>query len=131
MVALYKAGIRDIPQGIKICARGSESLKQPLIIFANTFSQPAIQAIESKGGKAVAFHYTTLGLRALFRPASFDRLPLFAAPTSEKDQLYYFSYKNRGYLNPTILRELVEKYPQYFDITRYSLIKPREDQSVE
>ena len=93
---LYGAGIKDIPDGVKICAQQKDLLRQPLTIFATRFSALAIRVIEELGGKAIAVYYDRPGVRALTR----DKMDhVFELPGKPSDMLYYSDPNWRGYLS--------------------------------
>lgn len=109
-------------EGIKLLARGSEFLQQPINIMVSKASASAIQAIESQGGKIVTRYYTALSIKRLLSGESINtdkplpvgkehveavlaekkslgykyRLP---DPTSREDIEYYRDPAHRGYLS--------------------------------
>lgn len=115
------------------------------------------QIEESGGKVISFFYDPVLTLRSVLRPLSFsltpirftlalteglDReearklanspdipiiLPPMAAPTEEQDKLFYFSWKQRGYLNPTVWNEIIQKdedLKKFFE--RAVFLPPRE-----
>ncbi len=109
---LYKAGIENIQDGIKILARGNFKFKSKIFIQATKFSQEAIKKIEELGGTAVSVYHTSLGLRVIKNPNYFikksclSKIPKFAAPVKNTDLLYYSDPKYRGYLLPDLWNKI-------------------------
>ena len=132
---LRDCGIRPIKHGVLIAERGAAALESSCKIVATQFTQRAIERIEETGGKAVAMHITKLGLRSMFVPHRIvgtadkptgKRLPRFASPVKERDRLYYFSKRNRGYLHPEMQQMIQsdEQLKEFFK--RAVIIPPRE-----
>ncbi|KFA66044.1 hypothetical protein S40285_03709 [Stachybotrys chlorohalonatus IBT 40285] len=120
---LIKSGlVSRAKDGVKILARGSDCLKQPIDVMVSRVSQPAIAAIESLGGKVVTRYYTKLAIQRLVRGESGNTdkpLPMgkehveavlaearrspykyrLPDPTSREDIEYYRDPAHRGYLS--------------------------------
>lgn len=117
---------RNIKDGIKLLARGGETLKTPIDIIVSRASAAAIKAIESSGGKITTRYYTRDAIKRLVAGKSmhtdeplptgpehvesvlvkaraakkhFYRLP---DPTSRRDIEYYRDPAHRGYLSHTL-----------------------------
>ncbi|KAF4119807.1 large subunit ribosomal protein L15 [Geosmithia morbida] len=114
--------VGSVKDGIKILARGKNSLRQPIDIVASRASAGAIEGIEAAGGKVVTRYYTKLSIRRLLSGESVHsetplpvgkehvarivdearkggfryRLP---DPTSREDIEYYRDPAHRGYLS--------------------------------
>ncbi|KAI0017553.1 hypothetical protein F4780DRAFT_772241 [Xylariomycetidae sp. FL0641] len=114
--------VGTIRDGIKLLARGSDDLKQPIDIMVSRASSSAIAAIERTGGKIVTRYYTKKSIQRLVKGTSintgeplpvgeeyveqelkkiqtrgfFYRLP---DPTSRWDMEYYRDPAHRGYLS--------------------------------
>ncbi|KAI9897760.1 hypothetical protein N3K66_007616 [Trichothecium roseum] len=109
-------------EGIKLLARGSEFLQQPINIMVSKASASAIQAIEAQGGKIVTRYYTALSIKRLLSGESINTdkpLPIgkehveavlaekkslgykyrLPDPTSREDIEYYRDPAHRGYLS--------------------------------
>lgn len=114
--------VGSVKDGIKLLARGSECLKQPIDIMVSRASAGAIAAIEAAGGRVVTRYYTKLAVRRLLTGASVDTdRPLLVGkehvagavaaaraappryrlpdPTSRRDMEYYRDPAHRGYLS--------------------------------
>jgi hypothetical protein len=114
--------IGTVADGVKILARGSEELKQPIHVVASRVSASAIAAIEAAGGSVITRYYTKSAIQRLVRGESTHtakplpqgkqyveavlaearkrpfqyRLP---DPTSRRDIEYYRDPAHRGYLS--------------------------------
>ncbi len=62
--------VGTIKDGIKILARGKETLKTPVEILVSRASTSAIDAIEAAGGKVVTRYYTKQSLKWLLQGKS-------------------------------------------------------------
>ncbi|KAI1373008.1 hypothetical protein F4677DRAFT_456228 [Hypoxylon crocopeplum] len=117
--------IGTIKDGIKLLARGADSLKQPIDIVVSRASAAAIEAVEKAGGKIMTRYYTKQAISRLVQGKSFHtdkplptgpehvepvleqvrqkgffyRLP---DPTSRWDIEYYRDPAHRGYLSHTL-----------------------------
>ncbi|KAI0799201.1 ribosomal protein L18e/L15P [Xylaria sp. FL0064] len=117
--------VGSIKDGIKLLARGADTLKQPLDIMVSRASAAAIDAVEKAGGKIVTRYYTKQAIKRLVEGKSvntalplptgpehvgpvleevrkkgfFYRLP---DPTSRWDIEYYRDPAHRGYLSHTL-----------------------------
>jgi hypothetical protein len=120
LVDLFRAGIR-FKDGVFIGDRFSKFLTTPIVLYATKFSAAAIARIEKIGGKAIAIHHNKLGIRALLKPHRFLRPIRLAAPNTNKDLLYYWSHKNRGYLHKEML-DFMSNDP-WVDLKRYVIAK--------
>lgn len=116
----------SIKDGIKLLARGGETLKTPIDIMVSRASASAIKAVEDAGGKIMTRFYTKESLKRLvkghsvntdkplpFGPEHVDavlekarttkkhyyRLP---DPTGREDIEYYRDPAHRGYLSHTL-----------------------------
>lgn len=118
---LYEAGIKDFKNGIIVTPGVASFLTTPITLYATEFSPEAIKRIEEIGGKAVAFYHTPLGFRALIHPEKFLRPIRFAAPILIRDLMYYWSYENRGYLHPEIMKNLSQD--ETLEFNRYVIAK--------
>ena len=125
---IIRSGVigRDIKDGIKLLARGSESLRTPIDIVVSRASAAAIKAVEAAGGRITTRYYTRAALRRLVNGESlhtatplpvgpehvesvlqqvraskkyYYRLP---DPTSRWDIEYYRDPAHRGYLSHTL-----------------------------
>lgn len=107
MRELYKSkGIRSaVDNGVKILARGSDALKQPINLSASKISTLALSKIEELGGKFTAEFYTEFGMRVLTRPEAtlkkYARIPLRARPVDRRNIEFYRDPARRGYLANT------------------------------
>lgn len=120
--------------GIHIGDDGASALQTPCKIVANKFTQQAIDQIVRIGGIPVAMHFTTLSLRTVLEPHRIvgtaekptgKRLPRMAAPVKERDKLYYFSKRNRGYLHPD-MQQIIQNDVQLKEFfSRAVVIPPR------
>lgn len=114
--------IGTIKDGVKLLARGADSLKQPIDIVVSRASASAIDAVENAGGKIMTRYYTKQAIRRLVQGKSFHtdeplptgpehvgpvleqvrqrgffyRLP---DPTSRWDVEYYRDPAHRGYMS--------------------------------
>ncbi|KAI1288549.1 ribosomal protein L18e/L15P [Xylaria venustula] len=114
--------VGTIKDGIKLLARGGDTLKQPVDIMVSRASAAAIDAVEKAGGKIVTRYYTKQAIKRLVEGKSvntgrplptgaehvepvletvreggfFYRLP---DPTSRWDMEYYRDPAHRGYLS--------------------------------
>ncbi|KAI0148395.1 ribosomal protein L18e/L15P [Xylariaceae sp. FL1272] len=114
--------VGSIKDGIKLLARGGDSLKQPIDIMISRASASAIAAVEKAGGKIVTRYYTKQSIRRLVQGKSVNTalpLPVGAEhvqpvlegmrqkgfsyrlpdPTSRWDIEYYRDPAHRGYLS--------------------------------
>ncbi|KZZ95450.1 50S ribosomal subunit protein L15 [Moelleriella libera RCEF 2490] len=113
-------------EGVKILARGSELLKQPIDVLVSRASAEAIAAIEAAGGKIVTRYYTRLAIMRLVKNQSVNTdkpLPLgkdkieaavkaglgrahfrLPDPTSRDDFEYYRDPAHRGYMSYMVAR---------------------------
>ena len=111
----------NIKDGVKLLARGSTQLSQPINIIVSRASTSAIAAVEAAGGSVTTRYYTRSAIlrirRGLIDPAnsllsgpSMGAVPVVGAgeggfqnrlpdPTSRKDLEYYRDYAHRGYLS--------------------------------
>lgn len=125
---IIKSGVvgHNIKDGIKLLARGGESLTTPIDIMVSRASASAIKAVEATGGKIVTRFYTKEAIRRLVKGQSthtdkplpvgaehvegvlaqartakkhFYRLP---DPTGREDIEYYRDPAHRGYLSHTL-----------------------------
>ncbi|KAF9878060.1 hypothetical protein CkaCkLH20_04636 [Colletotrichum karsti] len=129
--------IGSIKDGIKLLARGKESLRQPVDIMVSRASGSAIEAVEAAGGKVITRFYTRLSMKRLVSDESENtdkplpqgkehvaailakhrsgpyryRLP---DPTSRSDIEYYRDPAHRGYLSH--LLEKGESPSLYFKV---------------
>ncbi|EJD53400.1 ribosomal protein L15 [Auricularia subglabra TFB-10046 SS5] len=92
--------LHDAHDGVKILADGAQHLRTPIHVSVARASKPAIRAIEKLGGSVVCTYQNTLALQDAVKGRT-DRLS--AAPTRREDIQWYTLYKNRGYLNKTVL----------------------------
>ncbi|OTB02237.1 hypothetical protein M426DRAFT_62501, partial [Hypoxylon sp. CI-4A] len=117
--------IGSIKDGIKLLARGADSLKQPIDIVVSRASASAIGAVEKAGGKIMTRYYTKQAITRLVNGKSFHtdkplptgpehvgpvleeirkngfsyRLP---DPTARWDIEYYRDPAHRGYMSHTL-----------------------------
>ncbi|KAI1259120.1 ribosomal protein L18e/L15P [Xylariaceae sp. FL1019] len=114
--------VGSIKDGIKLLARGGDSLKQPIDIMISRASASAIAAVEKAGGKIITRYYTKQSIRRLVQGKSVNTalpLPVGAEhvqpvlegmrqkgfsyrlpdPTSRWDIEYYRDPAHRGYLS--------------------------------
>lgn len=114
--------VGSVKDGVKVLARGSECLKQPIDVMVSRASAGAIAAIEAAGGKVVTRYYTKLAIHRLLTGESVNTNkplpvgkehvePVLAAakrsafhyrlpdPTSRADIEYYRDPAHRGYLS--------------------------------
>jgi large subunit ribosomal protein L15 len=91
-----------IKHGVKLLAKGKDSIKQPIHVHISRASTTAIEAIEAAGGSVTTVHYNKLALRQLLRPHKFQEAPIKPARPPPKLQPYYTSWYRRGYLNPRV-----------------------------
>ncbi|KAI6087207.1 ribosomal protein L15 [Hypoxylon rubiginosum] len=117
--------IGTIKDGVKLLARGADSLKQPIDIVVSRASASAIDAVEKAGGKIMTRYYTKQAITRLVQGRSFHtdkplptgpehvepvleqvrqkgfsyRLP---DPTSRWDIEYYRDPAHRGYMSHTL-----------------------------
>ncbi|XXH04384.1 hypothetical protein Hte_010798 [Hypoxylon texense] len=117
--------IGTIKDGVKLLARGADTLKQPIDIVVSRASASAIDAVEKAGGKIMTRYYTKQAIRRLVQGKSFHtdeplptgpehvgpvleqvrqkgffyRLP---DPTSRWDIEYYRDPAHRGYMSHTL-----------------------------
>ncbi|KAL2258883.1 hypothetical protein VTK26DRAFT_7628 [Humicola hyalothermophila] len=148
---IIKSGIvgPTIKDGIKLLARGGESMRTPVDIVVSRASAAAIKAIEAAGGKIMTRYYTKEALKRLVAGKSmhtdkplpvgpehveavleqartakkhYYRLP---DPTSREDIEYYRDPAHRGYLSHTL--QPGESPSLYFKVpgTEAVLSKPR------
>ncbi|TGJ88382.1 hypothetical protein E0Z10_g278 [Xylaria hypoxylon] len=117
--------VGTIKDGIKLLARGADSLKQPVDIMVSRASAAAIDAVEKAGGKIVTRYYTKQAIKRLVEGKSINTgLPLptgaehvepvleevrqkgffyrLPDPTSRWDMEYYRDPAHRGYLSHTL-----------------------------
>ncbi|KAL8690103.1 MAG: hypothetical protein Q9218_004371, partial [Villophora microphyllina] len=110
--------ISQVKDGVKLLAKGSETLTSPLHIIASRASASAIAAVEAAGGSVTTRYYTLQSIQRVIK-GKIDpihslqsqisitgqegarkeypyRLP---DPTSRKDIEYYRDPAHRGYLN--------------------------------
>lgn len=137
---LYEAGIRDAPDGVKICARQGDRFRERVTIIVNQFSQSAIRIIEELGGNAVAIFYTKdgtfirsasfiacLDIRRLTRPRlyRFKYPARFQPPKNKRAIMYYSREENRGYLGTkyrAICERSIPHFKQQYIIRRTRLL---------
>ena len=115
--------VTNIKDGVKLLARGSEQLKNPLNVIVSRASAAAIAAIEAAGGSVTTRYYTPFAIQRIFRgksetihslrsqpieedqitegekPEFLNRLP---DPTSRKAIEYYRDPAHRGYLSYSV-----------------------------
>ncbi|KAI0976357.1 ribosomal protein L18e/L15P [Xylaria arbuscula] len=114
--------VGTIKDGIKLLARGADTLKQPVDIMVSRASAAAIDAVEKAGGKIVTRYYTKQAIKRLVEgksvntglplPTGAEHVePVLAAvrqsgffyrlpdPTSRWDMEYYRDPAHRGYLS--------------------------------
>ncbi|KAI5919308.1 ribosomal protein L18e/L15P [Camillea tinctor] len=114
--------VGTIKDGIKLLARGKDSLKQPIDIVISRASAAAIEAVEKAGGKILTRYYTKKSIERLVAGKSVNTdLPLpvgrehvepileqvrkkgfsyrLPDPTSRWDIEYYRDPAHRGYLS--------------------------------
>lgn len=118
-------GVKD---GVKLLARGAETLRSPINILVSRASAAAIEAIEAKGGSVTTRYYTKASIKkVLAGTAENSFVPLLMSgmeglseedkkaqrmlaqpalgmhrlpdPTSRKDIEYYRDQAHRGYLS--------------------------------
>ncbi|KAI0156681.1 ribosomal protein L15 [Hypoxylon sp. FL1284] len=117
--------IGTIKDGIKLLARGHDSLKQPIDIVVSRASASAIDAVEKAGGKIMTRYYTKQAITRLVAGKSFhtdEPLPTGAEhvepvlektrqkgfayrlpdPTARWDIEYYRDPAHRGYMSKTL-----------------------------
>jgi len=114
------AGINGIKDGVKILGGGHHHFRLPIEIHATRFTNSAIKAIESCGGKALAVYHSESGLRQLKNPDRFWRkdpeaaLQPLQAPKRLRERMFYSQTKNRGYqageMQAGLTAEFKEKY---------------------
>ena len=109
--------VANVKDGVKLLAKGSETLTYPLNIIISRASKQAIAAIESAGGSVTTRYYTPFAVKKIMAgqmdpinslqsqiPAGeatagrtfCNRLP---DPTGRKDIEYYRDSAHRGYLS--------------------------------
>ncbi|KAI1105641.1 hypothetical protein F4804DRAFT_340987 [Jackrogersella minutella] len=139
--------VGTIKDGIKLLARGGETLKQPIDIVVSRASASAIDAVERAGGKIVTRYYTKQALTRLVKGRSFHtdkplpfgpehvepvleevrqkgfayRLP---DPTGRWDMEYYRDPAHRGYLSHTL--KAGESPSLYFKVPPAQLSKQQQ-----
>lgn len=125
---IIKSGVvgHNVKDGIKLLARGADSLRTPIDIMVSRASAAAIKAVEAAGGKITTRYYTKEAIRRLVSGQSittdkplpvgpehvesvleqtkaakkhYYRLP---DPTSRWDIEYYRDPAHRGYLSHTL-----------------------------
>ncbi|KAI1497791.1 ribosomal protein L18e/L15P [Biscogniauxia marginata] len=117
--------VGTIKDGIKLLARGGDSLKQPIDIIISRASASAIDAVEKAGGKVTTRYYTKQAITRLVQGKSVNTdLPLptgpehvgpvleqvrqkgfsyrLPDPTSRWDIEYYRDPAHRGYMSHTL-----------------------------
>mmetsp|Transcript_35586 Transcript_35586/g.36289 ORF Transcript_35586/g.36289 Transcript_35586/m.36289 type:complete len:266 (+) Transcript_35586:87-884(+) len=87
--------------GIKLLAKGKETLRTAVHLEVSAASEEAIAAIEKVGGTVTTVHFNKLALRALLKPHKFEYLPYRARPKPRR-MPYYLDRKKSGYLSPEI-----------------------------
>ncbi|KAL3797715.1 hypothetical protein HJC23_000260 [Cyclotella cryptica] len=125
----------SVKSGVKLLAKGKEHVKDKLLIEVPWASEAAIEAVEAKGGYVTTVHHNRLAIRALLKPHKFPLkpgsmsggalvedngaaslaceeerhlLPKRARPPPKYMQ-YYTDYDKRGYLNPRVQLERMER----------------------
>lgn len=109
--------VSNVIDGVKLLAKGSETLTAPVNVIISRASAKAISAIEAAGGSVTTRYYTPFALKRIVQgkmdpinslqsqiPAGedtgkrsfYNRLP---DPTSRKDIEYYRDPAHRGYLS--------------------------------
>ncbi|KAG6475428.1 50S ribosomal protein L15-like [Zingiber officinale] len=75
---------KQIEDGVRLMARGSEHIKWPIHLEVSRVTVRAKAAVEATGGSVRKVHYNKLGLRALLKPEWFEKkgrlLPKAARP---------------------------------------------------
>ncbi|KAF3064461.1 54S ribosomal protein L10, mitochondrial [Daldinia childiae] len=117
--------VGTIKDGIKLLARGADTLKQPIDIVVSRASAAAIDAVEKAGGKIMTRYYTKQAITRLVLGRSFHTdkpLPIgpehvqpvleevrqkgfsyrLPDPTARWDIEYYRDPAHRGYLSHTL-----------------------------
>lgn len=114
--------INNIKDGVKLLARGSEEVRDPLNVIVSRASTAAIEAIEKAGGTVTTRFYMPFAIQRILkgktdpisslksqllegqepvRSAFMSRLP---DPTSRKDLEYYRDPAHRGYLSHQVAK---------------------------
>lgn len=109
--------VSNVTDGVKLLAKGSETLKAPLNVIISRASTKAISTIEAAGGSVTTRFYTPFALKRIMqgkmdpinslqsqiaagevtaKKSFYNRLP---DPTSRKDIEYYRDPAHRGYLS--------------------------------
>lgn len=134
MKHLWDAGVRPIKHGLLVKEaprdRPGSFYCEGLTLVASKFTPQAIAQIEGLKGTAIALYTTPLSLSSLLKPKLFEKrghqLPRMAAPTRERDKLYWFSYRNRGYLNPEVQGQVISKRDDLKEVfERAVIVAPR------
>lgn len=141
--------VGTIKDGVKLLARGADSLKQPIDIIVSRASASAIDAVEKAGGKIMTRYYTKQTIRRLVEGKTFHTdkpLPVgpehvepvlqevrrkgfafrLADPTSRWDIEYYRDPAHRGYLSHTL--KPGESPSLYFKVPPAQLTKTKKAQ---
>ncbi|XP_074585245.1 uncharacterized protein LOC141841022 [Curcuma longa] len=64
---------KQIEDGVRLMARGSEHIKWPIHLEVSRVTVRAKAAVEAAGGSVRKVHYNKLGLRALLKPEWFEK----------------------------------------------------------
>lgn len=135
--AFDRVGI-DVSRGVRIVGCGADAFNESRCKFvASSFDQEAIGRIEELGGLAVAAHLSSLAIRTICAPESFLKwrkagnaaaLPRISAPVAERKKVFYFSWRERGYLHPD-MQARIKAHPDVWDAVfhRAVVIAPRPD----
>ncbi|KAI1803169.1 ribosomal protein L15 [Daldinia bambusicola] len=141
--------VGSIKDGIKLLARGADTLRQPIDIVVSRASAAAIEAVEKAGGKIMTRYYTKQALKRLVEGKSFHttqplptgpehvqpvledfrqkgfpyRLP---DPTGRWDIEYYRDPAHRGYLSHTL--KPGESPSLYFKVPPSKILKQEKKQ---
>lgn len=109
--------VSNVTDGVKLLAKGSEQIKDPLNIVISRASANAIATIEAAGGSVTTRYYTPFAIKRMLqgrmdpivslqskapeieqapKKTFYSRLP---DPTSRKDIEYYRDPAHRGYMS--------------------------------
>ena len=109
--------VSNVKDGVKLLAKGSEQIKDPLNIIISRASAKAIATIEAAGGSVTTRYYTPFAIKKIVqgrmhptvslqskaseieqasKKTFYSRLP---DPTSRKDIEYYRDPAHRGYMS--------------------------------
>lgn len=92
MKTLRDSGVvgKKVKDGVKLLGAGHKEFSHKISIEVSSCSALARESIERQGGQVQTVYYNKLGLKALLKPGTFDRLPFPARPPPKLRHLFEY-----------------------------------------